>query len=101
MDGSTRQVRTVRVYNPTAEETDSQDALARRFGSLDGKVIGLLNNTKDRTEIIFEVVESRLKERFPGVEVRHYRKDSVSGVRPDMLAAIKRECDGVVTALGD
>ena len=101
MDGSTRNTRTVRVYNPTADETDSQDALARRFDSLDGKVIGLLNNTKDRTEIIFDVVEARLKERFPGVEVRHYRKESVSGARPEMFAAIKSECDGVVTALGD
>lgn len=101
MDGNTRTVRTVRVYNPTAEETDSQDALAPRFGSLDGKVIGLLNNTKDRTEIIFDEVETRLKERFPGVEIRHYRKESVSGARPEMFAEIKRDCDGVVTALGD
>ncbi len=101
MDGSTRNTRTVRVYNPTAEETDSQDSLARRFDTLDGKVIGLLNNTKDRTEIIFEVVEARLKERYPGVEVRHYRKESVSGARPEMFAAIRNDCDGVVTALGD
>ena len=61
----------------------------------------MLNNTKDRTEIIFEVVEARLKERFPGVDVRHYRKESVSGARPELFAAIKRDCDGVITALGD
>ncbi|MCG8542710.1 MAG: hypothetical protein MJE12_00740 [Alphaproteobacteria bacterium] len=101
MDGSTRETRTVRVYNPAAEETGTQDALAPRFGSLDGKVIGLLNNTKDRTDVIFDVVEAHLKDRFPTVEVRHYRKESVSGMRPDMLAAIKADCDGVVTALGD
>ena len=101
MDGSTRETRTVRVYNPAAEEADSQDALAARLDGLDGKVVGLLNNTKDRTDVIFDVVEAQLKARYPNVEVRHYRKESVSGVRPEVLAAIKADCDGVVTALGD
>jgi hypothetical protein len=50
----------VLVYDPTAEEAESQEALAIRLASLDGKVLGLLNNTKDRTDIIFDEVESLL-----------------------------------------
>jgi hypothetical protein len=95
------ETRTVRVYDPTADEAEAQDALAARFGTLDGKVVGLLNNTKDRTEIIFEEVESLLEQRFPGVEVRQYRKHSVSGLLPELFEQINSECDAVVSALGD
>jgi hypothetical protein len=101
MDGSTDGTRTIRVYDPTAEDAAGQDALAARFGSLDGKIVGLLNNTKDRTEIIFEEVESLLRDRFPDVRVQHYRKRSVSGAGAELMGQLEQECDAVVTALGD
>jgi len=93
--------RTIRVYDPTAADAARQDALAARFGSLDGKTVGLLNNTKDRTEIILDEVEALLRGRFPGVKLRHYRKRSVSGAGPELMERLERECDAVVTALGD
>ena len=101
MVASTDGTRTIRVYDPTTADAAGQDALAARFGSLDGKTVGLLNNTKDRTEIIFEEVESLLKHRFPKVDVRHYRKRSVSGAGPELMGRLEHECDAVVTALGD
>jgi len=93
--------RTIRVYDPTAADAAGQDALAARFGSLDGKTVGLLNNTKDRTEIILDEVETLLRGRFPDVKVQHYRKRSVSGAGPELMDRLEKECDAIVTALGD
>lgn len=101
MGATADEPRTIRVYDPTAAEAARQDALAARFGSLDGKTIGLLNNTKDRTEIIFEEVEALLKDRFPDIRVQLYRKRSVSGAGPELMGQLEKECDAVVTALGD
>src|SRR5687768_16026685 len=44
---TTTERRTVLVYDPTVEEANDQEGLARRAATLDGKTIGLLDNTKD------------------------------------------------------
>ncbi|MBL22433.1 MAG: hypothetical protein CMM48_14225 [Rhodospirillaceae bacterium] len=93
--------RTIRVFDPTANAADEQDGLATRFNGLDGKVIGFLNNTKDHTDVIFEEVGKLIQERFPEAELRFYRKESVTGMKPEMMADMKAECDAVVTGLGD
>lgn len=92
---------TVFVYDPTAAAVEQQDGLATRFNGLDGKVIGFLNNTKDHTDVIFEQVADMIKDRYPAAEVRFFRKESVSGMLPEMMADMKKECDAVVTGLGD
>ncbi|MBE90087.1 MAG: hypothetical protein CMM76_11710 [Rhodospirillaceae bacterium] len=98
---STQTEGTVFVYDPTAPAAEKQDGLATRFNSLDGKVIGFLNNTKDHTDIIFEQVADMISERYPQVELRFFRKESVSGMLPEMMADMEKECDAVVTGLGD
>ncbi len=45
---------TIRVYEPHAEESSDQDALAKRASSYDGKVIGLL-----RRSIAYEWLKNR------------------------------------------
>jgi hypothetical protein len=96
--GSTR--RTTRVYEPSADEHGEQDALAPRPASLDGKVVGLLNNTKDLVEILLDEVENLLHADYPQARFRHFRKQSVSGAAPDLLEELAT-CDAVVTAVGD
>ena len=92
--------RTTRVYEPCADEHGEQDALAARPASLDGKVVGLLNNTKDLVEVLLEEVESLLRADYPKAQFRHFRKQSVSGAAPDLLEELAT-CDAVVTAVGD
>ena len=38
----------ITVFDPTADERVGQDSLADRLTTFDGRVVGLLNNTKDR-----------------------------------------------------
>ena len=92
--------RTTHVYEPCADESSEQDALAPRPGSLDGKVVGLLNNTKDLVEILLDEVQNLLHVDYPRAQFRHFRKQSVSGAAPDLLEELAT-CDAVVTAVGD
>lgn len=92
--------RTTHVYEPHADESGRQDALAPRQASLDGKVIGLLNNTKDLVDVLLDEVQNLLRKDFPKAEFRHFRKESVSGAAPDLLEELAT-CHAVVTAVGD
>ena len=91
---------TISVYEPHAEESSDQDALAKRASSYDGKVIGLLDNTKDLSRELLEEVQSLLRQDFPKAEFRYFRKKSVSGIAPELLKQVE-SCDAVITALGD
>jgi hypothetical protein len=93
-------MRTILVYEPHAEESSEQDTLAGRTSSLDGKVIGLLDNTKDLADKLLEEVKHQLSKEFPKAEFRYFRKKSVSGVAPELLEQVAG-CDAVVTAIGD
>lgn len=92
--------RRIAVFDPTAVPKRIQDSLAERLPTLDGKVVGLLHNTKDRVNELFDELQSLLKRDYPGAHFERFRKRSVSGVSPDLLEQVAR-CDAVITALGD
>lgn len=92
--------RTVLVYEPVAQPDENQDALAPRLPTLDGKVVGLLNNTKDLVDVLLGEVQGLLQKDFPRARFHSFRKESVSGASPEMLEQLAT-CDAVVTAVGD
>ena len=92
--------RTILLYEPFAEEQGKQDLLAPRLATLDGKVIGLLNNTKDLVDTLLDEVKNLLQKDYPKAEFRFFRKESVSGAAPELLEEIAA-CDAVVGAVGD
>ena len=92
--------RVARVYEPCADESSEQGALAPRPVSLDGKVVGLLDNTKDLVDVLLGEVESLLRTDYPRAQFRRFRKQSVSGAAHDLLEELST-CDAVVTAVGD
>jgi hypothetical protein len=92
--------RTILLYEPIAEESGNQDMLAQRLPTLDGKVVALLNNTKDLVDTLLDEVRNLLQKDFPKAEFRFFRKESVSGAAPELLEEIAA-CDAVVGAVGD
>ena len=94
------QTRTILLYEPVADEEGKQDRLARRPSTLDGKVIGLLNNTKDLVDTLLDEVKTLLQKDFPSAQFRFFRKESVSGAAPALLEELAG-CDAVVAAVGD
>jgi hypothetical protein len=91
---------TVLVYDPVADESRDQDALGLRLASLDGKVIGLLDNTKDLVNVLLGEVQDLLQREYPKAQFRYFRKESVSGASAALLEQVA-ECDAVITAVGD
>ena len=91
----------IKVFDPTADDQVGSDDLPNRLNTFDGKVVGLLNNTKDRTDVILNQIEEQLSEQFPNIDVRHYRKQSVSGMTPDIKEQLIEEVDALITATGD
>ena len=101
MSAGIPQKRTVTVCDPTAEESKIQDKLAPRLATLDGKTVGMLNNSKDLVDTLLNEVELLLRKDFPSVRFRQFRKDSAGGPAPAAMYSELKECDAVVTAIGD
>ena len=91
----------LKVFEPTASERIDIDTLASRPVTLNGKVLGLLNNTKDQSDIILDQLEHQLKDQFDDAEVKYYRKPSVSGMPVSMKEQLTKEVDVLITATGD
>jgi hypothetical protein len=93
-------MRTIRLYEPVADEEQAQDILATRSGSLQGKVVALLDNTKPLVDSLLDEVRTLLERDFPGAQFRYFKKESVSGAGPELMEELAT-CDTVVTAIGD
>ena len=69
---------------------------------LDGKVLGLLHNGKVNGDRLLQLVGEQLAARYGLRDVIAVRKPSASRVAEDViLDRLARECDAVVTAIGD
>jgi hypothetical protein len=94
---------TLRMLDPTVSPDEAADvAVAKRVGDLDGKVLGLLHNGKVNGDALLDLVREQLAARYGLREVVVVRKPSASRVAESVvLDRLARECDAVVTAIGD
>jgi hypothetical protein len=89
------------LLDPTDERVPVQRALALRARELKG-VVGLLDITKPRGNVLLDRIENRLRERLPGIEIRRYAKPTFTKPAPEALRlTIKKEVDAVIEALAD
>jgi hypothetical protein len=63
------------VLNPRGKllEKVTRRAASRHLDDLNGKKIGVLNNTHPGGEILWPYVEEALKERLPNIEMRSWK----------------------------
>jgi diacylglycerol kinase family enzyme len=94
---------TIKILDPTVRAEESAGvSVAKRVGDLDGKVLGLLHNGKVNGDQLLELVRDRLAARFRLRDVVIVHKPSASRVAEEaVLDRLARECDAVVTAIGD
>jgi hypothetical protein len=94
---------TIKILDPTVRAEEALDvAVAKRVGDLDGKVLGLLHNGKVNGDHLLDLVREQLGARYRLRDVIVIRKDSASRVaEANDLDRLARECDVVVTAIGD
>jgi hypothetical protein len=89
------------ILDPTDERVPVRRMLTRRPESISG-VVGLLDISKPRGNVLIDRVEERLRERLPGVEFRRYAKPTFTKPAPDDLRRqISEECGFVIEALAD
>jgi hypothetical protein len=90
------------VLDPTAEPAVGNASLAPRPDSLDGKVVGLLDNSKLNSDRFLDMLLEELSEQYNFAGVVRGRKPSASRVVPDeTLKEFVEKCDVVITAVGD
>ncbi len=87
--------------NPTAGRNRPRIAPAARSVDLAGKVLGLLDNTKEQADIILETVAEALRERHGVARVVMRRKEAFSKPAADQLMdEMAREVQVAIAALG-
>lgn len=87
--------------DPTAGGSRAKIALAPRPMDLAGKVVGLLDNTKEQADIILETVADALRSRYGVAKVIIRRKEYYS--RPatdDLLNEMAKEVQVAAAAVG-
>jgi len=93
---------TVRFLDPTVAPEPTDSVFAKRETALDGKVLGLLDNSKVNGDRLLELVRDELRARYDFREIVVMRKPGASVPADDvLLEALASRCDVVVTAIGD
>jgi hypothetical protein len=92
----------VKILDPTVAPERAEAVTAKRETSLDGKVLGLLNNSKVNGDRLLALVREELAARYDIRDVVMMTKRGASVTADDaMLEALASRCDVVVTAIGD
>jgi hypothetical protein len=92
--------RSLRIYDPTISFPMSAGGLAVR-GPIQGKRVGLLENSKRNSDVILQAVGARLAERAGVTVVGLWRKPTTLPVAPEIVEEMVAKCDLVVTGVGD
>ncbi len=92
---------TIRVLSPVVDSKVSQTAPLPVPGTLAGKRVGFLDNTKANFELLLRGLEGHLRERWAGVDVRYERKANSSTPAPPEVLARLRDMDLVITGSAD
>ena len=91
------------LLDPTQEPDERRAVMApRNLGSLDGLVVGFLDNSKGNAGAFLKLMEDRLRERWKIGEAVHARKPDASSIAPkDILDMMAARCHAVVVGVGD
>lgn len=94
--------RVVRLLDPTAKPHDDEKPLAPRHGSVHGKRVGILDNTKSNADILMLRMAELLCECHGAAEIIHRRKAHAAiGATEELLAELAARCDLVLLGSGD
>ena len=95
--------RPIKIIDPTGHDKGLTDlTLSPRPSSLQGRRLGLLDNSKANAEVILKAVARILDEEYEFSEVFYIKKHSASlPPHPEVLEELHRNCDMVIAGVGD
>ena len=92
---------TIRVLDPTFEESISTAAAPDRLTSLTGCSVGLLDNGKAKGREFFDHIEQILRSEYSVANVLRFEKTDASRPAPAEMIAAAIRCDAVIAGVGD
>ena len=92
----------IEILDPTTPASPRPIEYSPRPGSLAGKRVALIENTKFNSDRILEKIGQILKEEYGVRETHLYHKRNASvPAHEEIIAAIKTSADVVVAGIGD
>ena len=91
------------VFDPVAPAGTAVDSAAfRPLASLEGKVVGFIDNSKPNFSFLADDLGEFLMAKYGVKKIVRHRKPTASvSASPQVFADIKKECDLVITGSGD
>lgn len=90
------------ILMPYAETSAARAGLgAARLSTLDGRVIGIVNNSWRCMNVIADELTTVLREDFGVADVVERQISAAQTLPPDMLEAMAADCDAVVVGIGN
>lgn len=91
------------ILSPRGERSAGTTGGVEALGGLQGKRIGILNNTKSGGDLLLPYVLESIKARVPGVEFREWRIPFQLDpkLKAPRLEELARYSDGVIALTGD
>ncbi len=98
----TADLKTIQILDPTAEDVPEELGLSPKVASLQGKVVGLLENRKYHADSFLEELQEVLLRDYGAERVVYASKFSYSApCAQETIDALAAECDVVVHGVVD
>ena len=92
----------VELLDPTTGAAPQTIAYVDRPGSLKGKRIGLIENTKYNSDKLLVRIGEILKAEYGASETRLFRKHNASvPAHEEIIQEVRKTCDVIVAGVGD
>jgi hypothetical protein len=89
-------------FDPTGTMVVEEHSLAPGLSTLQGKKLGILDNSKTNADRYLTMVAEELQELYGVAEWRMVTKENLgSPARPEILEDLVRDTDFVITGIGD
>ena len=99
---STENVQKLVLIKPVNEAIPEQSSYAPRPAGLQGKRVGLLDNSKNNAGRFLEMVATMLNEQYGFSNIVRHRKPSASKpVAPEVIEEWTKTCDLAIVGVGD
>jgi hypothetical protein len=82
--------RMIEVLHPVAQNRPVELPLAERVATLDGRVVGFLDNSKANVDVFLQRIEALLRERFQFETVYRRKVNAAVPAGEDLIKALRR-----------
>ncbi len=96
------ETRTIRILDPCPEDIPEEKRLSAGLPSLEGKIIGLLENRKYHADSFLEELQRVLEKDYGAKKVVYAKKFSFSApCAEETIDSLIEECDVVIHGIAD